>query len=823
MIKNYFKTTLRHLWRNRLFTALNILGLAIGISACWVIYRIIDFEFSYDAQLPNSERIYKVISAFNREGKESRMGGVSAPLYQGIEEEITGVESVVPVYGQWVNTLEIKRENQAPFIQEDPIHIVATNATYFSMLPYTWLAGDKRTALNAPESVVLTESRAGIYFPGAKSADMLQRTITYYGQDTVTRTVTGIVADYYTPSEFTAQEFFVLPKTAYEANMWTNTNGSDKLYLQFQNGTDVSAKLGQINELDARHWKAFEEKLKNAGNTNALSRVRSYELLPIRDAHFATTVSDGANASKTSKPVLYGLIGIGIFLLILACINYINMSVAQIPQRGKEIGVRKTLGGGTWQLIGQFLSETLLTALVASVLAFSLGRLAFWILDDIIPVGVTPEDDIFLLIGFMLSLVVLITLLAGLYPGWLITKVKTVNVFKNFFATSSTKRRFSLQKVLIVFQFTIALVFIISTIIVGAQLRHTLKADMGFNKDAIVLVNVPWKYLSDPRYQDKQFALLGELRNLPGVDQVAMGTAPLSSGYSSSPFGYAPEGKDPVEIISFKKTIDTAYLTLYQMELLAGRNIHASDTTSEFIINETAAKAFGFATPEAAIGQFIGQRGTNNYPIVGVIRDFHTQDFYTPITPTVLSTYKRNLSSFNIKLDSNSPAQWQATLKAIGQKWAMFYPSDTYQYHFYDETLEAMYKQERQIGKLINLATIITILISCFGLFGLATLTAFQRTKEIGIRKVLGASVMGIVALLSTGFLKLVAIALLIATPLAWWAMYEWLQDFAYRINMEWWMFALAGLTAITIALLTVGWQAIRAAIAKPVDSLRDE
>lgn len=822
MWQNHFKSTFRYLWRNRLFTTLNILGLAIGISACWVIYRIIDYEFSYDAQLPNSERIYRVISAFNKEGKESKMGGVSAPLYQGIADEVAGVERVVPIFGQWINSAEIRRENQSIFIKESPDNIAATTAAYFQMLPYTWLAGDSHTALDAPESVVLTESRANVYFPDSEPADMLHQTITYYGRDTVTRTVTGIVADYYTPSEFTTLEFFALPKTTYESYTWTNTNGSDRLYLQFDDGVELAAKLREINALDERHWNAFEEERKSEGNTHVPKRSRSYELLPIREVHFATEVAE-YGVSKTSKTVMYGLIAIGIFLLILASINYINMSVAQIPQRSKEIGVRKTLGGGTWQLISQFLSETLLTALVASVLAFGFGRLSFWFLDDIIPLGVTPVEDIYVLVGFMLGLVVLITLLAGLYPAWLITKIKTVDVFKSFFISNAPKYRLSLQKVLIVFQFTIALVLIISTIIVGAQLRHTLKADMGFDKEATVLMNVPWKYLSDPQYEGKQFALLSVLQNVPGIEQVAMGTAPMSSGYASSPFGYTSEGKEPIEIVGYKKTIDTAYLRFYRMELLAGRNIRHSDTIAEFIINEAAAKAFGFDSPSEAVGQFIGQRGNSKHPIAGVVKDFHTQDFYTPITPTILSAQVSNQSTFNIKLDSHDPSRWQATLAAIGEKWALFYPADTYHYQFYDETLEAMYKQERQIGKLINLATVITIFISCLGLFGLATLTAYQRTKEIGIRKVLGATVSGIVTMLSTDFVKLVFIAMLIASPISWWAMSYWLEDFAYRIAIQWWMFAAAGLIAVVIALLTVSWQAIRTAVANPVESLRDE
>lgn len=822
MVKNYFKTTLRHLWRNRMFTLLNIFGLAIGISACWVIYRIVDHEFSYDADLPNSERIYKVISAFSRDGKESRMGGVSAPLYQGIEDEISGVEQVVPAFRQWTYRVEIKRENQPLFVKEEPDGIVATTSSYFEMLPYRWLAGDKHTAMDAPESVVLTESRASLYFPTSEPEAVLHKTITYYGRDTVTRTVTGIVADYDTPSEFTGQEFVVLPRVAYETYVWTNTNGTDRLYLQFGQGVDVDAKLREINALDARHWTALAKEQENQGANNMPTRGRTYELLPIRDVHFSTDVAE-FGVTKTSRSVMYGLIGIGAFLLILACINYVNMSVAQLPHRGKEIGVRKTLGGGSWQLIGQFLSETLLTTLVAAVLAFGLGRMAFWLLADIIPQGVTPDGNLMTLLAFLLGVAVLVTLLAGLYPGWLITKVRTVQVFKSFFTISAPKSGLNLQKVLIVFQFTIALVFIISTIIVGTQLRYTLKADMGFNKDATILVNVPWKYLSDTRYQDKQFTLLNEIRTLPGVEKVAMGTAPLSSGYSSSPFGYTPAEKDPIEITGFKKSIDTAYLGLYELELLAGRNIHASDTISEFLINEAAAKALGFATPEDAIGQVIGQRGNSMHPIAGVVKDFNTQDFYTAITPTILYMERPGLSSFNIKLDSHDPRKWQATTKAIGEKWAQFYPAEAYQYRFYDETLESLYNQERQVGKLINLATGVTIFISCLGLFGLATLTAFQRTKEIGIRKVLGATVSGIVGLLSKDFVKLVLIATLVASPIAWWAMNNWLEDFVYRIAIQWWMFAAAGFAAVMIALLTVSWQAIRAAIANPVDSLRDE
>lgn len=817
MINKTLTIALRHLWSNRLFTILNVFGLCIGISACWIIYRIISYEFSYDAKLPNKENIYKVISSFASEDKMSKMGGVAAPLYQGIEDEITGLAQVVPVFFQGINRAEIQRINGEKFTLEDPQHITATNNQYFQMLPYNWLAGDKATALTDPKSVVLTVSRAKEYFPNTKPADILHQTITYYGRDTVQRMVTGIVADFYKPSEFIAEEMIALPRSVYESYMWTNTNGGDRLYLQFKRGIDVMSKLKQINALDTRRWKAFEDE-----RGSELKKTKSYELLPIRDVHFATDVSD-YGISKTSKPVMFGLIGIGIFLLMLACINYINTSIAQMPQRGKEIGVRKTLGGSKWQLINQFLLETILTTFAASILAFVIGKIGFLTLKNLIPEGVTFNGSVYLFPLFVITVVLLITCLGGLYPSWLITKVKTVDVFKNVFTTAYAGSRFSLQHILITFQFVIAIIFIVCTIIVGAQLRHTLKANMGFNKDAIVLIDIPWKYLDDPRYKEKQFTLLSELSKLSGVEAIAMGVPPLSSGYASSPFQHAADDKELNMIKMFKKNVDTSYLHLYQMQLVAGRNIHASDTISEFVINETAAKAFGFTSPEEAVGKIINQLGNSKHAIVGVVKDFHTQDFYTSIEPLVIMSDKQRLSTLNIKLNTRNPDQWQTTLKAIEKQWGDFYPSESYRYTFYDETIEAMYNQERQIAKLINLSSGIMLFISCLGLFGLATLTAFQRTKEIGIRKVLGATATGIVAMLSKDFIKLITIALVIASPIAWWGMNKWLEDFAYKIEIEWWMFAMAATATIVVALITVSWQAIRVAIAKPVDSLRNE
>jgi predicted permease len=816
-MKRYFTTTFRYLWRQRLFTALNIFGLAISISACWVIYKIVDYEFSYDRSIANRDNVYRVVTGFIFDEKESYNGGVSAPLYQGVRQQVTGLAYAVPVLTKWLKAVEVNNGNSKPLAFDEPEGVVSTDVAYFNMLPYRWLAGSKAAALNAPEDIVLTQSRAAKYFPGKKPEEILNRTITYYSYgDTVQRTVTGIVADLPAPTEFTAQEFCTLPTRAYELNAWSNTNGTDKLYLQLKPGTKPALVVKQVESIVAQKMKDFEQK--KASN---FKFKRWFQLMPLKNSHFSTYVSE-YNVRKASKPVLLGLIGVSVFLLLLACINYVNISVAAIPQRAKEIGVRKTLGGTRSQLIAQFLSETLFTTFFAAIFANALSLLGFWLLQNIIPPGITPGGDTLQLIGFIAVVSVVVTLLAGIYPAWLITRVKTINVFRNFAVVKGGNQKFSLQKALIVFQFVIALVFITSAMIVGTQLHYTLKTDMGFNKEAVVLVDVPWKYGSDKKYENRQFPLSDELRKLPGVVNISLGTAPMSSGYSSSQYEYAKPGKPVINRQVFKKSVDTNYIALYGIKLLAGRNLHASDTTNEFVINETAVHAFGFASPQDAIGKFIGQTD-GKFPIVGVVQDFHLQDFYKKIDPVALKSEKENLSTLNIKLAGTDPAQWQTTMKAIEKKWYQFYPPESFSYKFYDETLETMYKQELSLAILVNLATTIAIVISCLGLFGLAVLTAFQRTKEIGIRKVLGASVAGIVQLLSKEYLRLVVIAIVLATPVAWWAMNKWLENFAYRIHVQWWMFALAGLAGLAIALLTVGFHAVKAAMANPVKSLRTE
>lgn len=820
MVKKYFITTFRHLLKQRLFTVLNILGLAISISVCWIVYLVVHYEYSYDHDLAGKQQIYRVVSGFVFDDKESYNGGVSAPLYQILRKEAVGIRNVVPVMGKWVSAVQVNTGSEKPLIIEDQKSIAATDSTYFSMVPYHWLAGNAAAALNAPNQVVLTQSRAQQYFPGKKPFEILNHTVTYYSfRDTVTRTVSGIVADLPQPTEFTTQEFCSLEKNEYPLYTWTNTNSSDRLYLQLQDKTVPAKVLATIEQIVALKTKEFEE---NKKETDSFKFKRWFQLLTLQEAHFATYI-DGNFEHKANKKILLGLTGIALFLLLLACINYINMSVASLPQRAKEIGVRKTLGSSRSTLIMQFMAETFLTTLPAALVAYFLALAELKLMKDIIPEGISPNADVLRAIGFMCILSLIVAVVSGLYPGWLITKVKTVHVFRNAFVLKNNGSRISLQKALIVFQFVIAVLFITGALIMGKQLHYVISSDMGFNKDAVVLAEIPWKYSNNPLYKNKQFSLLSELRNIPGIKAVALGTEPMSDNYNSGQYNYYPEGKEPVSRQLFRKQVDTAYLRLYGFKLLAGTKLHPSDTTNGFVINETAVKAFGFKSPVDAVGKLLGQTPEQSFPVVGVVADFHSQNFYTSIAPTAFMCENESLLTFNIKLENPQSRNWQQTLKAIEKKWYGFYPPETFSYKFYDESIAAMYKEERNLATLINLITAIAVFISCLGLFGLAVLTAYQRTKEIGIRKVLGASVAGIVQLLSKDYLKLVLMSILIATPVSWWAMNKWLQNFAYRIELHWWLFLIAGIMGILISFFTVSFHAVKAAVANPVKSLRTE
>ncbi len=810
MLKNYLKLTLRHLWRNRLFTALNILGLAVGISSCWIIYQIVDYEFSFDQKHSHADRIYQFINKDEYEGKVSGFAGISRALPITVKNEVSGVELVVPVYHKDDLKASVLNENKEEIRTfEQPKYQVFVSESYFEMVPYQWLAGNAKTAFGSPNQVVLTKSRAEQYFPSTPAEELLGKTITY--NDTSIVSISGIVADLDFPSSFNSQEFFVLADKDWINDWWGSFNSKDNLYVKLKENIATESVLNQVNAINYEHRKESFEKY---------NRKQWYNLVPLSDIHFTTEL--GVNNNTTAdKKVLYALIGVAAFILLLACINYINLSTAQLPRRAKEIGIHKTLGSSPSQLIKRFLGETFFITLFAVFLSLIISFFAFQVFKDFIPQGMESFQNYTGLAAFILALLLLITLLSGIYPAWLITRVQTVNVLKGQTLGADGQTRFNLRKGLITFQFIIAQIFVIAAVIIGQQLQYTLNKNLGFNREAVLTVALPSKVLRNPIYENKQFVLKKELVKNSNVAAVALGSRPLdNSMYTTDIYSISDTAK--AEVFVSLKFADEDFLDLYNFDVLAGTNLTQSDTIREFVLNESAIRALGFESPEQAVGMHLEMQ-RNRYPIAAVVKDFHGHDFKTEILPTAFVSSKRQLNIINIKLAAINPKQWKNTIGEIEQTWKSIYPDAPFEYKFYDETIAQLYEGEHKMSKLVSLATGITILISCLGLFGLATLTSAQRIKEIGIRKVLGASVAGIVQMLSKDFVKLVFIAILVASPIAWWLMNKWLEDFVYRIEIEWWMFALAGMMAVMVALLTVSFQAVKAAVANPVDSLRDE
>lgn len=812
MNTNYLKTTVRHLWRNRLFTALNVLGLAIGISACWIIYRMVDYEYSFDQKLPDANRIYQLVSKSKSKNGEDGFAGVEKPVINVLLNDVSGAELVVPMFYKYYNSVSVPENGkQKPTVFDRSTEQVTTLPSYFDLIDYRWLAGNKRTALNAPNSVVLTEKKAQEYFPGLTSDQMIGKTLIY--DDTLHKQVSGVVAALDYPNSFNRNntEFMRISEADLNEGSWGGMSSNDLVFVKVQSNTDPTDITDQVNVVCRKF---------NAEQFAQYNFERWYELLPLPEKHFATNF--GVQTRTANKNVLHGLIAVGTFLLILACINYINLSTALLPQRAREIGIRKTLGSTAASLTRRFMGETFAVTLLALGLSFLLTLLASRFFSAFLPEGMFEYANYRGMLVFALALITAISLLSGLYPAFLLTKVSTVNVLKGQTEKTVGQGRMWIRKALIVFQFLVAQIFIISAVIMGQQLHYTLNKDLGFNKEAIVTVDVPYKIYNRPENNNKEFVLANELKRMPAFAGVALGDRPLDDRMMSNVHSYF---RDTVEIQKalHMKMADTAYLSVYGLKLLAGRNLRPSDTINELIINEKALEVYGFSSPSEAIGEvLVTPYNGQSYPIVGVVGDFHQMGLRTEIQPTAIASAKDRLHTFNIKLPKN-PAAWQGAIQVAEGEWKKVYPGVPFEYRFYDKFIEEYYESDRNTQKLIRAATGITIFISCLGLFGLATLTAFQRTKEIGIRKVLGATVAGIVRLLSKDFVKLVLIAVLLASPIAWWLMNKWLEDFAYRIEIQWWMFASAGAIAVIIALITVSWQAIRAAVANPVDSLRDE
>jgi len=814
MFKNYIKIAFRNILKHKVFSFINIIGLTIGFSASFVIGLMVYYDYTFDDFHKDGDKIYRVVTDFKTQDGTFSNSGVTLALKGAIEED-SNFDVVSEFYVERPMLVENRVENLKFKL---PKFIIYADQNFFNIFDYTFIAGDSNNTLNNPNEVILTEERALQYFPNTNVSDIIGKTLIY--NDSVNAKVTGIVENFKGRTDFVFQEFISHPtllQTRLRGNIigksWRNTNSNSQLFVKLNANANKESITNTLKQLATEH--RDEDDIKYGDE-------RIFKLQPLVDLHFNENYElYNWSAGRASKPLLKNLVFVAIFLLLLGCINFINLNTAQAAQRAKEIGIRKTLGSSRKQLIGQFLGETFVLVLISAAFSLLLSKWLLNVFSDFVPAGLNFElfTVPIIIIGIVLLLIV-VTFLSGFYPAIILSKFNTISVLKNHLGVGDKKVR--LRKFLTVFQFTIAQVFIIATLLVGKQINFLLNKDMGFKKDAIVSV---YKPLGENSFE-KIKLYKEQLSSIPDIKSISLGGyPPASTSINSTDMRRMVDDREVYGEIQFMAG-DTQYLNLYEIELLAGR-IQRNDTVKELVINETARKYFKFTSPEDAVGKSLLYQD-ESLLIVGVMKDFHQRSLRSDIKPMAFrgDWFRPKWSYFqaaHISLKSDSSDNLKNSLAKIENVYKEVYPNTNMRLEFFDETIAEFYKREQKVSTLLNWATGLSILISCLGLLGLVIYTTNRRVKEIGVRKVLGASLFQINTLLCKEFLILVAIAFAIAAPIAWYGTYNWLQNFAYKTSISFWVFVVSAFAMIVFALIIISAKTLQAANANPVNSLRSE
>jgi putative ABC transport system permease protein len=805
MLKNYFKTAIRNLKRNKSYALINILGMAVGIAACLLIFLVIQFETSFDNFHSNRESIYRVGTEFHTEDGVSYSSGIAFPVANGLRLDFPELKEVAAIYksGNDQVTLEAGNTGATKKFNED---YYFAEPEFFKIFNFQWLSGSPKTVLTDPMSVALTQSLAEKYFGDWKVA--LGKTFKRNNNSKEVYKVNGILKNIPANSDFPltiVAAYSSLKLTNLKRNLedWVSTYGGASLFVILP--PELSAK--QFNQ----RLKAFAKKRKPTEYA-----TDSYISQPLGDIHYNPDFGN-YREHTFSKSLVKAISLIAIFLVIIACVNFINLATAQAVNRAKEVGVRKVLGSNKLQLRTQFLSETGIIILVSLIAAVGISFAALPFLNKLLEVNMSM--NIFTnpaVLGVMLIVGIVVSLLSGFYPAIVLSGFNPITALKSKISAKMVGG-ISLRRVLVVLQFSIAHALIIGTLIVVMQMDFFRNASLGFDKAAVVNVPMPSDSISLTRIDH----LKNELLQNPAIKNVSYSFAsPSADGNWQSDFKFDHSNKT-TNFSANLKWADPDYFKTYGLQFVAGRAYHESDSVREFVVNETLIKKLGIRDPKDALGKQInfwdGGRVAN---IVGVVRDFNSYSLREPMAPVVMSTWKGVYQTINIKI---TPGKEKPVLSSIEKLWTKTFPDYVYQFQFLDKTIESFYKQENQLSQLYKIFAGIAIFISCLGLYGLVSFMAVQRTKEVGIRKVLGASAARIVMLFSKEFTVLIGIAFVIATPFAYYFMHGWLQNFSYRVNLGIGIFLIAILFSILVAWITVGYRAVRAAMANPVKSLRME
>lgn len=795
MYKSYFKIGWRTLLRNREYSLINMAGLALSVTCCILIFALVKYHGRFDDFHQNSDRIYRIVTEQHRE-TISYTNSVPSPLGNVFREEQTLGEKVARMYNETDVVVSIEKDGEKILFKELN-GFAFTETSFFEIFNFPLLKGDLETALSEPNQAIITESLAKKYF-GEEEA--MGKEIFY---DKIHMTITGILKDL-PPNTDIKPEIFVSYSSFKEFNPWMASEdawggitGGMYCFTLLREGVDpeeVEAALAPL-------VKRFRPDSKN---------VHHYKLQPLSEIHF-----DDRYGGAISKSDIWTLSAIGFFLLITACVNFINLATSQALKRSKEVGVRKALGSFRSQLFWQFIFETGIITTFSVVLALVSAYLLVPIVNSYyqseISTNLLMDPKIIL---FSLGLIALITLLAGFYPAIILTGFKPVMALKGKI-TQHQLGGFNTRRSLIITQFAISQLLIIGMIVVMHQMRYARQADLGFQKESILMV-----YLGNDSLNQLK-SLKSEFLRLPGVENITMCfTAPASSSNWGNSIRF---DQDPEEV-AFRtnmKLADEDYLETFDLELVAGRNFFPSDTVREVVVNEELLHKLGYADVEEGLGKMVyANGGRMSGPIVGVVKDFHDQSLHSEISAALIAPASNMYSSYGIKLNGKSA---MATLKEIEALWKEYNPDQLFEYFFLDEEIARFYEAEDRMLKGIQVFSFIAIFIGCLGLYGLVTFMVNQKAKEVGIRKVLGGGVNDIIWIFGQEFVRLVLIAFLIAAPIGWWFMDGWLQDFEFKIKLDIWTFAITVGASLLIATLTVGYQVLKIAYINPVLSLKSE
>ncbi|HVX26725.1 MAG TPA: ABC transporter permease [Parafilimonas sp.] len=804
MIGNYLKTAWRNIRKNKLFSFINILGLSLGIATCFIIMLYVQDELSYDRFNTNADNIARIVFHANLNGGKIDESGVMAPVAQTLKKDFPQVKDATRILSFGTPRVVYNNTN----FQDDRFALVDPN--FFSIFTLPMIEGDAKTALAQPGGIVISQKIAEKYFG---KEEPIGKIIEINTDRNRVYTVTGVIKNIPSNSHFQFDMFGSMTSWA-DATSDSWLSGSYHTYVLLNSGNDlkkieagfatmVEKYMGpQIQQQMGLSLKQFVTKGNSLG----------FLLQPLTDIHLnSNTTGEFEPGGNETYVYIFG--GVAIFMLIVACINFINLSTAGASRRAKEVGVRKVAGSGKLQLISQFLSESILITFFALLIAFALVQLALPAFNNIS--GKHLSFDVKPILAFI-GLGLLVGVVAGIYPAFYLSSFKPIAVLKGKLTTNH--KSFGVRSGLVVFQFFISVALIIGTIVVYQQMKYIQNKDLGYNKNQIL--TLPNSYVLGKNEQAFKQQMLQDPRIVSATTSYYKPAGP--SAYNNA-LAYA-QGNENNVVDGVDFHVDENYIPTLGMKIISGRNFSkdfATDSTG-IILNETAAKALGWNNA-TAIGKIVirenSERGKNiPFHVIGVVKNFNFKSLHETVSPLYMSLLQEGGLIFKIKTTDVS-----GLLASMKKNWDAYNTGEPFNYDFMDDLFNKTYSTEQKTGTILNLFSVLIILVACLGLFGLVTYTAEQRTKEIGIRKVLGASVSQVTQMLSKEFLKLVLIASLIAFPVAWWAMHKWLQSFAYRINISWVVFVIAGLAALLIALITVSFQAIKAAIANPVKSLRTE